>query len=405
MSSDVLRIGIISVLLLSAALFVWLSERRARRARARRPKPAPGLPDQAVLARTPLPTSSHSQPALVTPVVSTSALKRAPVAAATAPSVSGKEILDPSARPAPRMSFTAPAQQPPAMPVPPDPHLRQQYDQVRALLAEAQLATQTVSPALHERVVMAAVCQAVDELLAEMKPSLASTVLATQMQLRKKLTRCDARLTSLREHVQHVVSSSTRLADLDTQLRTDGAHLEQQLDTLAQTPQYPVVWDDTGVISRLALNQMRHLPPVSTARDHDDLKRLIHLRRGVLKDIAQGLQAVRATAAQRERLVSLLRQPEFAEPPQWHRGIITLCQRTRAINEAERQRLRERADALLQRRQAWLGAAELVSGAGRLSEQRLPALVEHAEVLQRDIQALWTAARALATKQHTESVV
>ncbi len=111
----------------------------------------------------------------------------------------------------------------------------------------------------------------------------------------------------------------------------------------------------------------------------------------------------------RTKLLAMLESPELAEQPEWHRAIMLLSQRSRAVGapagaDGDHQiaTLRHDADSLLDRRRAlFVGMEPVATGGYRLDEGRLEAIVDEGAAIQREVRALWRRARALAAASRT----
>jgi hypothetical protein len=298
-----------------------------------------------------------------------------------------------------------------ALPAPPDPNdpLVRRYAEVAALVEPMFSAIDVLPESFRERVAMRVVAMAAQNELSQLRRSLPVSNFGARSILFRKLEEIAQQFAGLHASAQIIAGNYASYAQLIEQLRTDAPLLRQDLDALAQEDAYPLAWPRTGPISLQAIRMITLLAQPAQLNSDDVLKEQFRRARGLLKDIEAGQRAIAAAHAQRTKLLAILESPELTEQPEWHRAIMLLSQRSRAVgapagdnDDHQMTALRHDADSLLERRRALFVGMDPVAIRGyRLDEGRLEAIVDEGAAIQRDVRALWQRARALAAASRT----
>jgi hypothetical protein len=245
--------------------------------------------------------------------------------------------------------------------------------------------------------------------LSQLQRSLPVSNFGARSVLFRQLDELPQQFARLRDGAQLISVSYASYVQLVEHLRTEAASLRRDLDALAQQAIYPLAWPRTGPISTQAIRLIARLPqPAQLTRD-DALKQQLHRARGLLNDMEAGRRAVAAAHARRTTLLAMLDNPELAEQPEWHRAIVLLSQRSRAVgapaptdDDQQLAALRHDADTLLDRRRAlFAGMEPLGPGGYRIDEDQLESIVDTGTAIQQDVHILWQRARALAAARRT----
>lgn len=313
--------------------------------------------------------------------------------------------------PAPRPAAHAPVvpSAPKPAPAPPlDPHdpLVRRYNDVTALLALAFVAVDALPSRLDDRVAMRAMALVIERTLREIREGLPISNPGARTAFSTQLDKLDRQITSLRTSAQSIIASYASLQELSVRLPHLAADLQPQLAALAHAATYPLVWSASGPIITAAIQLIGRLPQPDEIRSYDDLKRQLHLARGLLSDLEDGQRGISIAGEQRARLLALLDHPELAIQPEWLRAITLLTTRSRALGapvhagDDQLTALRHDADALLERRHRLFVDLESDDHGGyRLVEDRLSQLVDAATTIQQDVRSLSRRARALVEAQ------
>jgi hypothetical protein len=314
--------------------------------------------------------------------------------------------------PAPRPTVRAPAVPPAskttaAPPLDPLDPLVRRYNDVTALLALAFVAVDGLPSTLDDRVAMRTMAMVIELTLKEIRQGLPTSNPGARTAYATQLDKLDRQITSLRVSAQNIATSYASLQELLARLPYLAGEVLQQLDALAHAAAYPLVWSASKPIITAAIQLIGRLPQPYEICSYDDLKRQLHLARGLLSDLEDGQRAAATSGEQHTRLLALLAHPELAVQPEWLRAITLLTTRSHALGAPVRTAgddqlaaLRHDANALLERRRSLFVDLELDDHGGyRLTEDRLPQLIDEATTIQQEVHSLSRRARALVAAQ------